>query len=301
MVKVKVPATSANLGPGFDALGISLNLYNNFEFEEIEKGLVITGVEKSLASKNNLVYRSMMRTFDEIKYNPKGIKIHMDAQVPMSRGLGSSAACIIGGIMGANYLGGEILTTDEILDLATEIEGHPDNVAPALLGGLVVSIVEGRKTIYNRLDIAKGIKFVALIPDFTLSTKKAREVLPETIPFKDCTNNVSRVSMLLTALVNGKFHLLEYAFKDVLHQPYRGKLIPSFFDIIDRSRQYGAFGAYLSGAGPTIMAVAKEDDGEFTKKIKKYLKTLDNSWTVEELQIDTKGATVEKDLKTCYI
>ncbi|MFA5576581.1 MAG: homoserine kinase [Tissierellaceae bacterium] len=295
MIRIRVPATSANLGPGFDALGLSLKLYNSFEIEEIEKGLIITGVDKSLANEYNLVYMSMQRAFEKIGYRPRGIKIHMDAQIPMSRGLGSSAACIIGGVMGANTLVGERLTTDEILDLATEIEGHPDNVAPALLGGLVVSIAEEGRTIYNKLDIAKGLKFVALIPDFSLSTKRAREVLPDKIAFKDGTSNLARVSMLLTALANGKFHLLEYALKDSLHQPYRGRLIPDFFDIMDKNRELGALGSYLSGAGPTIMAVVGEGDSEFTHEIKKYLGTLDNGWTVKELELDSLGSRVEKD------
>lgn len=288
--KIKVPGSCANLGPGFDTLGLALNLYNTYDIEEIEGGLEITGCEKEFANENNLVYTSMLRCFEKIGYEAKGIKIHMNTGVPISRGLGSSAACIIGGVMGANLIGGSPLNQDEIFKLAVEIEGHPDNIAPALFGGLVVSIVDGQDIYYNKVHIHKGIKFVALIPDFTLSTSEARAVIPKTIDFKDAVFNVSRVSLLLSSLVNGEFHLLKYGVKDALHQNYRGKLIPDFFEIIKSCEDLGALGSILSGAGPTIMNIIREDDNDFKERIEEKLKVLDHKWQVKELYLDSNGA-----------
>ena len=292
MIKVRVPATSANLGPGFDTLGLSLGLYNEFIFEETCKGIELVGFEEEYDHKDNLVYLSMMETFKEVGYSPRGIKIDAKINIPISRGLGSSASCILAGIIGANKLSGDTLSIDEIFYLATKIEGHPDNIAPALFGGLVVSLMDGNKVLYNKIEIAKGIKFVALIPDFTLSTKESREVLPSTIEFKDAINNVSRVSFLLSALVNGKFNLLKYCFKDRLHEPYRGKLIPDFSNLIEQCEEIGALGAYLSGAGPTIMCIIDQEDEDFTKTIRSYLNTLESIWSVKELTMDLEGIRI---------
>lgn len=294
MIKVKVPATSANLGPGFDTLGLAFNMYNSYTFEEIQNGLEITGCESDFANEDNMVYTSMKKVFEKTGYEPKGIRIHLDSSIPISRGLGSSAACILGGVIGANELSGGILSQEELLYIATEIEGHPDNIAPALFGGLVVSSMEDEKVLYNQINIADGIKFIALIPDFKLSTSEARGVLPKEVSYKDAIYNVSRVSLLLTALNNGRFDLLKYALQDVLHQPYRGKLIRGFDEIMEKSQELGALGMFLSGAGPTMMAIVAEDDIKFTAKIKEYLESAGHTWTIKELEVDSLGAAVER-------
>ena len=293
MFKIKVPGTCANMGPGFDTLGLALNLYNTYNIEEIESGLEIKGCEMKFANEKNLVYTSMLHCFKKIGYVHKGIRIHMDSEIPVSRGLGSSAACILGGVLGANLIAGNLLNREEIFNLATEIEGHPDNIAPALFGGLVVSITEGEDIYYNKIDIHKGIKYVALIPDFTLSTRDARAVIPKTIDFKDAIFNVSRVSLLLSSLVNGEFHLLKYGVKDALHQNYRGKLFPEFFHIIKTCEELGSLGSILSGAGPTIMNIVREEDHDFREKIEKKLKSLGHKWEIKELHIDSCGAIIE--------
>ncbi|MGJ0846173.1 homoserine kinase [Tissierella praeacuta] len=294
MIRISVPGTSANIGPGFDTLGLALNIYNYFRFEEISHGIEITGCNKEFSNENNLVYKSMLKVFDKIGYLPKGIKIDIDANIPVSRGLGSSAACILGGVMGANCLAGAYLSKEEILEIATEIEGHPDNIAPALFGGLVISIMEDSKVIYNKFDVYTGVKFVALIPDYTLSTKESRAVLPATISHKDAIYNISRVSLLLSSLSNGRFDLLKYAVKDSLHQPYRGRLISGFYDIINKCEEIGCLGLYLSGAGPTIMAIVDEKDNDFILKIKKYLKSINYTWEVKELRLDSYGTIIEE-------
>ncbi len=292
MIKVKVPATTANIGPGFDSLGIALNLYNFFSFEEIPEGLEILGGLEHEEDQDNLVYTSMAKTFDVIGYNPKGIRIKIESNIPVSRGLGSSSTCILGGILGANEMAGSPLSKDRIFKLATEIEGHPDNIAPALFGGFVSSLMQDDHTYYNKIKMADGIKFIAIIPDFTLSTKRAREVLPTTISHKAAVENVSRVSLLISALSNGRFDLLKPALEDNLHQPYRGKLIKGFDDVINKSYEFKALGAYLSGAGPTIMAITAQDEHRFKNEMESYLKSVHFEWKVLELEIDLDGAKV---------
>ncbi|OLS01657.1 homoserine kinase [Tissierella creatinophila] len=292
MINIRVPATSANLGPGFDSLGIALDLYNKFSFEEISHGLEIIGALDTEEDSDNLVYTSMLKVFDAIGYKPKGIRINIDTDIPVSRGLGSSACCIVAGIMGANKMAGSPLSQEEMFKIATEIEGHPDNIAPALFGGFITSIMEEANIYYNKIDIAKGLKFVAIIPDFPLSTKMAREVLPTNIPYKDAVENVSRVSLLISSLSNGRFDLLKHALKDNLHQPYRGKLIKGFNEVLEKIYEFKALGGYLSGAGPTIMAIINEDDTNFKKEMESYFKSVNYNWKVIELNIDLDGAKV---------
>lgn len=292
MIKIKVPGTSANIGPGFDALGVALNVYNSFIFKEIPYGLEIIGSNKAFANERNLVYRSMLEVFDRIGYSPKGIRVEMNTDIPISRGLGSSAACILGGVMGANELAGSPLSKEEVLEIATEIEGHPDNIAPALFGGLVVSIMEDKKVFYNKINVCPGIKFVALIPDFTLSTKEARAVLPSTISYKDAVYNVGRVSLLLSSLSNGRFELLKHGVKDSLHQQYRGNLIPGFFDIFNKCEEIGSLGIYLSGAGPTIMTIIDENDNKFATEISNYLNSINYHCNVREFRLDLQGVLI---------
>lgn len=290
MIEVRIPATSANVGPGFDALGIALNLYNTYRFQEISNGLEVEGFEENYKNKNNLVYTSMFRTFDIIGYSPKGIKIEVDTPIPISRGLGSSAACILGGVLGANYLAGEPLSKGDVFKIAVEIEGHPDNIAPALFGGLVASIMEEDQVYYNHIGISEGIKFVALIPDFTLSTKLSRDVLPTQISHRDGVYNSGRVALLLSALSNGRFDLLKYALKDKLHQPYRGKLVEGFDEVFSKCEKLGSLGVYLSGAGPTIMAIVEKNNESFSEEIKSYLKSIGYNWDIKELILDLTGA-----------
>lgn len=292
MIKVRVPATTANLGPGFDSLGIALNLYNNFSFKEFEKGLEITGSLANEENRNNLVYISMLKTFELIGYKPKGIRIHIETNIPVSRGLGSSSTCILAGIIGANEIAGSPLPIDRIFKLATEIEGHPDNIAPALFGGFVSSLMEDKDIYYNNINVAKGLKFVAIVPDFTLSTKKAREVLPENISHKIAVENISRVSLLISAFSNGRFDLLKPGLKDGLHQPYRGRLIKGFDEVISKAYEFKALGAYLSGAGPTIMAIIDVEDKNFRRKMEDYLQFKAYNWKVIELEMDLDGAKV---------
>lgn len=296
MIKVKVPATTANLGPGFDTLGLALNIYNIISFEEIDSGVEILGVPDEYNNEDNLIYKSMVKTFGEMGYKTTGIRIIVEGDIPVSRGLGSSAACIVGGIVGACEIAKKKLAKEDILKIATEIEGHPDNVAPAIFGGLVISIVDGHNILYNSFNIEAKFKFLALIPDFSLSTEKARSVLPKNIAHKDAVDNVGRVSMLLSAFSNGRLDLFKYALRDNLHQPYRGKLMENYFDIMEKCEELGALGSYLSGAGPTIMSLVEYEDIVFNKKIGDYLNSLDSKWDIRKLEIDFQGVRlIEND------
>ncbi len=292
MVKVRVPATSANIGPGFDCLGVALNIYNTFYVEEINEGLIIEGCNKEFANENNLVYKSIIKCFDEIGYKHKGIKITIKSDIPVSRGLGSSASCILGGIIAANKIAGNCLNTDDILNIATKIEGHPDNIAPALLGGMTVAVLEQEKVYYSKINISKGVRFCSLIPEFTLSTEMSRSVLPNNISFKDGTYNVGRVAMLISAFVNGEFDLFRIAAKDTLHQKYRGELIEGYEDIVAECKRLGSLAVFLSGAGPTIMTVIDENHEDFYLGIQGFMETQNKKWKVKKVDIDYNGAYI---------
>ncbi|RKD28795.1 homoserine kinase [Thermohalobacter berrensis] len=293
MIKIRVPATSANIGPGFDCLGIALNMYNTFFIEEIEKGVIIEGCEDKFCNENNLVYSAMKKSFEKLGYKYKGIKINIKGQIPVSRGLGSSAACILAGVIGANEIASAGLNREEILQLATEIEGHPDNVTPALFGGMTASVYEKNRVYYSNIKIQKGLKFCTLIPDFQLSTAKARAVLPKKIDYEDGVFNVGRVSLMISALTNGQFDLIKIASKDKLHENYRGNLIRNYHNIVRECEKLDSLGTFLSGAGPTIMAVLEEDNKDFYNNIKKFLYNLEDNWEVKELQIDYNGVVIE--------
>lgn len=293
MIKVRVPATSANMGPGFDTLGIALNLYNVFEFQEIDKGLKFNGFPEEFCNEDNIVYQSMMKCFNRAEYKPKGLEISILTQdIPVSRGLGSSSSCIVGGLVGANKIMGNKFSEDELLEMAVEIEGHPDNVAPALLGEMVVSILDDGKVHYEKIKVHDGLKFMPIIPDFRLSTSDAREVLPKEISLKDGVYNVGRASLLVAAMAYGNFDLLKFACKECFHEKYRSKLIKGFDEVKNKAYDVGALGSYLSGAGPTIMAVAEENNKDIYYELNKFLEAKKFDWTIHELFVDKLGAVV---------
>ncbi|MBU3101467.1 MULTISPECIES: homoserine kinase [Clostridium] len=293
MFEIKVPATSANMGPGLDTLGVAFKLYNSFIVEEIESGLEIFGCNKEFANNNNLVYTSMLKTFKKLQKDPKGVRLTFKTEIPVSGGLGSSATCILAGITAANRLCGDVLTKQEVLDYACEIEGHPDNITPAMIGGMTVSIMNEGANHYNKIPINGGIKFCALIPKLQLSTKSSRAVLPETIPFKDAVYNVGMVSMLIVSLVNGDYEGVKLACKDKLHQPYRMGLIKNYSQISSFVKKSEALGVFLSGAGPTIMVMLKKDDSNTERKLKEFLNGLSGNWETLNLEIDEDGLNIE--------
>ncbi|WP_238899244.1 homoserine kinase [Clostridium sp. YIM B02500] len=298
MITVRVPATSANMGPGFDTLGIALNLYNDFGFREMEDGLKFNGMPEEFCNEDNIIYKAMKYCFDKAGYKIKGLEIsEIKQDVPVSRGLGSSSTCIVGGLVGANEILGKKFSEEELLEMAVEIEGHPDNVAPALLGGMVVAIVDENKTYYDKIDVKNGIKFISIIPNFRLSTEEARKVLPKEISLKDGVYNVSRAALMVACFSSGKYELLRYACKDAFHQNYRSKLIPGFEEVYNKSYELGALACYLSGAGPTIMAIIDEKDERFSNKLKEFLQIKGLEWNILGLSLDNAGATIIEGTK----
>lgn len=294
MLSIKVPATSANMGPGFDCLGVALDLFNYFEIEETAGRIEITGCEECFSNDTNLVYTSMQKCFEVLKYQPKGLKININSNIPISRGLGSSAACIVGGVVAANELADGKLTKAQMLEIANAIEGHPDNVAAALMGGMTIAVQDKGKVYYENVKIADNFRFCAIIPDFTLSISEARAALPNMLTYGDAIFNISRATLLVTALANGNYDLIKYACEDALHQPYRSKLIPGYDEIVQKSKDLDCLGVFLSGAGPTIMAIIKGTDKHFTSDMQHFLDTLEDKWTVRELHIDNQGTVISK-------
>ena len=290
MFRVSVPATSANIGAGFDSLGVALSLYNEYEFNEEGNEVVFEGVEEEFQNDDNIILVSMKKVFEKYQYKYKGLKIKVIKQdIPISRGLGSSSSCIVAGLIGAFLIMGHDVNKDEILNLAVEIEGHPDNVCPAIFGGITVSIMNKENVFYNNIEFKEGIKFIALIPEFTLATKKAREVLPKKVDFNDAVYNLGRAALLVSCFSNGKYELLMEATDDKLHQIYRSSLIKGYDDLYNQSIKLGALGFYISGAGPTLMAIVKEDNN-LKENIENYIKEEKLKWSVLELTIDKLGA-----------
>lgn len=291
MFKIQIPATSANLGAGFDALGLALNYYNYIEMEESDivdisssDGLDIPTDEK------NLIYVSAKDLFDVCGKKLNGLKLVQTNNIPMARGLGSSSACIIAGLVGANRILGNPLTKDDLVDLAAQIEGHPDNTAPALLGGIVTAVFDGHKVHWVKQEVFTKLKFVAVIPDFELKTEEARACLPKEVSHKDAVYNLSRAALFSASLLTGKFENLRTGVHDKLHQPYRMKLIPHCREVFDTAYTLGAYAAYISGAGPTIMAIVDEENTYFSGKMKFALNNAGlNGWEVRELKIDNEG------------
>jgi homoserine kinase len=293
-VRVRVPATSANLGPGFDALGLALGLYNDLVLEESDR--IAVSIEGEGAATldpgpSNVVARGARMAMDASGRSLHGIAIRCVNRIPLSRGLGSSAAAWVGGLVGANALLGNPIDRDGLLALAAKAEGHPDNVAAALLGGLAVSCVEGDRVRAVALTVPSEIRWVALIPEMESATCEARAVLPERIPRADAVFNVQRVSLLLAALTAGRPDLLEVAMDDRLHQPYRLRLFPWMAAASAAAREAGALGCVLSGAGPSMLAAALGDVKAVARALESALVAAGLRGRAVALDVDYAGAT----------
>ena len=257
-IRVKVPASTANLGPGFDTLGMALSLYSWIEMKASERtqfhlyGDQMKGLAKD---KSNLVYQVAQLVFDEAGVSVPEIELSMYSDIPLTRGLGSSASAIIGGMSAANALIGSPLSKDKLFDMATKLEGHPDNVGASLYGGIITAIWDGTHADYIRMEPHTDLVALVVIPEFQLSTSEARKVLPDHISREDAVYNISRSSLLVAALSNGRFDLIARAMSDRLHQPYRASLVPGMSRILEEAPHRGALGVALSGAGPTLISL----------------------------------------------
>lgn len=282
MFSIRVPATSANLGAGFDCLALAIDMYNTFTFTEAPRGF----------RGDNLIYRSYYAVFEHLGAEIIDIKIDVDSNIPISRGLGSSASCIVAGVLAANKILNYPLSDGEVLNFANLIEGHPDNVSAALNGGITVSATESGKVLTNKIIPADLFKLVALIPDFELSTKESRSVIPREISLDEAVFNIQRTALLLSSLINGNLDFLKLATEDKIHQPYRMKLIENSDEIFHIAYELGALAVFLSGAGPTIMCITKKDDDEFKPKLDDKLMNISGGWKSFEHKIENYGATI---------
>ncbi|WP_420644675.1 homoserine kinase [Candidatus Leptofilum sp.] len=292
-VTVIIPATSANLGPGFDCLGLALALHNRVTFTTVATpGLTIeaTGLdaEKVPTDETNLVFQMANCLFERFGKRPSGLHIQQENNIPVGSGLGSSSTAVLAGLLGANALLGTPLTQAELLTLATAEEGHPDNVAPALLGGLVLGVMHGDQVHIEPLPIAAQ-QVAIVMPDFHLLTKDARAALPEKIGRQDAIFNASRLPLLIRALETADYPTLTLAMQDKLHQPYRLPLIPGMADAFTAAAAAGASGVALSGAGPSLIAFARDDHEEIVAAVTAVFQQnglASRSWI---LPIDTTG------------
>ena len=262
-VRVIVPASTANLGPGFDSLGMALSIFAGVSMKEAEETKVYVYGENLRdlpRDKSNLVYGVARKVFDRLGLTMPELEIALESDIPLARGLGSSAAAIVGSLVAANELAGGLLSRDELFQMAVAMENHPDNVGAALFGGFVAAAWDGRRAEAVRLDPPANLEVLAAIPKYELATKKARSVLPRQVSMEDAVFNVSHSSLLTAALAAGRLDVLRQAMRDRLHQPYRAAMIPGMEEVLAHATEHGALGAALSGAGPTLLMLAQADD-----------------------------------------
>jgi homoserine kinase len=296
MLKIKVPATTANMGPGFDCIGMALQLYNTLWVEEISKGLQISSLNGQSAPQNesNLIYKTIVGFYRKMGKSLPGLRLIQEDYIPFTKGLGSSAACIVAGLLAANVISGANLSQEEILQMAGQIEGHPDNSTPALLGGMTVGILDENRVKYAKVNISDELIFAVMIPNFPLPTEKAREVVPKQISLQDSIFNTSRAALLTAAMIQGDWELLQVATEDRIHQPYRKAFMPDMESIFNKSKALGAKGVFLSGAGPTLIGIVKEAEVEpFKCNMEAYLNSLSSPWELKLLKADHEGAQIE--------
>ena len=276
MVNVRVPATSANVGCGFDSLGIALTLYTTFGFEKLDKGVEFVGFEERFSNEDNLVYQTLLTTLKKLNKTISGVRISIENDVPICRGLGSSSTCVVAGIYGAYLLTDTPVDKQEIFTIANEIEGHPDNVSPAIFGSLSSSCTtDNKEAVTVKYDVDERFNFLALIPDFETSTEEARKVMPENIKLQDAIYSLSRLGSVIKAFETYDLTLL----KKVM-----GDKIKNICESIDSA----AF--FISGSGSTLMNIVSDEKN--IEKIQSELDKLNYNWKAILLKVDKEGTVV---------
>ena len=301
-VTVSVPGTTANIGVGFDCLGAALTLANEFQFVVVDREpklkIIVEGEEayKVGLGDSNLLYRSLVKFYEGIGQQPPNLEITIKLGVPLSRGLGSSATAIVGGLLGANSLAGNPLSQQEIMEMAIEIEGHPDNVVPALLGNCLLSVEDRGKWQISSIPWHQDIIPIVAIPNFELSTREARSVLPREYSRDDAIFNISRMGLLVRALATNNAEWLTTALADKIHQPYRQRLITGYQEVEQAAIAAGAYGTVISGAGPTLLALTNSRRiADVKSAMKSAWKNIGIESQVRSLEIDSSGAKVTSE------
>ena len=297
MIRMQIPATSANIGSGFDSLGLAVSMYNYVNMDESDDVVIKTLDNIQVPTdRSNLIYKTAKYLYDLCGKNCPGLYIEQENNIPMARGLGSSSACIVAGLLGANHLMGNPLNRDEIINIAADLEGHPDNSTPALLGGQVTAVLENKKVWYVKQEIRDDLRFVAIVPDFELRTSLARQALPREINHKDGVFNLSRAALMSVSLYSGNYQNLRIAADDRLHQPYRLSLIKGASAVMESSYLLGAYCSYISGAGSTLMSIIDKDNTGFEPKLRNILDSYGfTGWKLHTLAIDNRGTTLVED------
>lgn len=305
MFCVRVPASSANLGPGFDALALALSVYNYVEVETESAGMPLKieiqgeGSEDLARDESNLVFKALKSAFDYRKQALPPLSLKLVNNIPIGRGLGSSAAAIIGGLMAAQQFLDAALSQDEMLALATEIEDHPDNVSAALLGGLIISCSDDDRIRYLKAQFPNSVKLVVAVPEFTLSTQMARDVLPPTLPREHAVFNLSRTALLTAGLLTNDLSVLSVALEDKLHQPYRSSLVPGMSAVFDAAKSAGALGVALSGAGPSVIAFVQKNPASIGAAMEKAFHNHGVAARTIVTVPAVQGAEVLPELRVC--
>ena len=292
-VTVRVPATSGNLGPGFDCLGAALGWYAGVTLQRSETDRVEVrgyGARELSRGKDNLVLRAIGALYQHLGRAPPPLAVRCSNTVPLSRGLGSSAAAVVGGLVAADALEGSEVPRGELLALAERLEGHPDNVAPALLGGMHVVASDGGRLVTGRVPVKRGLRAVIFIPDIELPTRQARGVLAAQVSRDDAVYNLGRASLLVLALSEGRWDLLGTATQDRLHQPARSWLFPAMEALFEAARGAGALGVFLSGAGPTVLALGSGDTTPIEKAMSAASRAAGVTGVTKSLTFAARGA-----------
>ena len=291
MIRITVPATSANLGIGYDTLGMAVSLYSHFTFDRAET-LTITGCPEQFQNEDNLVYESFVNALAEWGEKTFPVSIDISTEVPVARGLGSSSTCVVAGIMGAAALTGHTVTREELVAIATAVEGHPDNVAPAILGAAVCSFTpEGELPRCLRYEVSKRLRFITIIPPYEVHTSDARKVVPQEVPLSTAVWQMGRIAGLTRGLEMGNLDLIAASNDDRLQEPYRRALIPDYDAIRETCLTGGAKTMWISGSGSTLMAVT--DDTIVAKFLQVKLREQFPKCETHILTCDTEGAQIE--------
>ena len=308
-ISVKVPASTSNLGPGFDCIGMALPIYNTITIEETV--LPGTGIEINVINdsesaddmltehmpmdENSIIYKAVELLYNSIGQTPSELKITVQSQIPIARGLGSSASVIVGGLLAANELLGKPADEVALLSIAAEVEGHPDNVTPSIVGGLVLtSLEDDGSVVYRKLDWPEEWQITVCIPDYELSTEISRSVLPKEVPMHDAVFNAKRLAMFIQAVNTKDANLMKMALHDRLHQPYRMKLVPGLDKIMENLKhEENVLGCVLSGDGPAIVVISQKNNLDRIKSIiKDTWEDMNVKVNIMTLPVETQGAQI---------
>lgn len=294
MIQIKIPCSTSNLGPGFDTLGLALNRYLFLSAEE-KLGLQITvegnGKDHIATDSTNLVYTAVLVTAQKVGKTLPAIHLHIRNEIPAYGGLGGSGAAIAGGVFLANELLNGKLSKGEMLNIAVEIEGHPDNVSAALFGGLTINCFDAERTVHCRsVKIEKPLSVITCSPQFQVQTKQARKILPQHVSLKDAVTNIENAASLVAALMSGDFDALRYVTAEKLHEQYRATLIPGFDEVKNAALSSGALSFNISGAGPTVFAFAVKNEKEIAEAMQKAFAKNGQTATTEIMIVENSGA-----------